>query len=78
MKNRLRTVFRVLFTLAILVFLLLAFVLVFSQVVGLVIAQPALITGASDLLLQPSIIAAICVGLLGFAYYNTTEGRKDS
>ncbi|WP_291799112.1 hypothetical protein [Brevibacterium sp.] len=78
MQNRLRTVFQILFTLAILVFLLLAAILVFSQVLGLVIGQPALITGASDLLLQPSIIAAIFVGLLGFAYYNTTEGKKDS
>ena len=71
MKIALRSALRALFTLAISVFLILAFILVITQVLGLVLAQSAMIDGAFELLARPSIVAAIMVGLLGYAYYNT-------
>ncbi len=79
MKTALRSVLRTLFTLAISVFLILAFVLVITQVLGLLLAQPGMIDGAYEVLATPSIIAAILVGLVGYAYYNTLgEGQGAS
>lgn len=73
MTSVLRKLLLPLFTAAIVVFLLMAFAIVLTQLAGLVLAQAAWIDGAYEILAQPSIIAAIAVGLLGYAYYNTIE-----
>lgn len=70
MRTALHRILHPLFGVAMIVFLLLAFVLVFAQVIGLVFAQPWLIEGASNTLLHPAIISAIVVGLIGFALFN--------
>lgn len=73
MKTALRKLLLPLFTAAIVVFLLMAFAIVLTQLAGLILAQGSWIDGAYEALAQPSIIAAIAVGLLGYAYYNTID-----
>ncbi|MBF4550760.1 hypothetical protein C5E07_00105 [Pseudoclavibacter sp. RFBJ3] len=70
MRTSLHRILHPLFGIAMIVFLLLAFVLVFAQVIGLIFAQPWLIEGASETLLHPAIISAIVVGLIGYALFN--------
>lgn len=70
MRTSLHRILHPLFGIAMIVFLLLAFVLVFAQVIGLIFVQPWLIEGASDTLLHPAIISAIVVGLIGYALFN--------
>lgn len=82
MRTTLNKVFTSLYTVAMTMFLALAFILVLTQVVGLVGAQSGWIEGASDILLRPAIVAAVIAGLLGFAVYNVqgtpeTEDDKD-
>lgn len=76
MRPILRYSFIVLFTVFLIGFLLIALVMVAAQVAGLVMVQPELVQGASDTLLRPSIIAAILVGLSGFATFTVT-GEED-
>lgn len=73
MKTALRKLLLPLFTVAMVAFLLMAFAIVLTQLAGLVLGQGAWIDRAYEVLAQPSIIAAILVGLLGYAYYNTVE-----
>lgn len=73
MKTALRKVLLPLFTVAIVAFLLMAFAIVLTQLAGLLLGQGVWIDRAYEVLAQPSIIAAISVGLLGYAYYNTVE-----
>ncbi|MBM6590816.1 hypothetical protein [Brevibacterium sp. RIT 803] len=73
MRNTLRIILLPLFILAMIAFLVIAFALVFTQVIGLVTAQGQWIDGAYEALARPSIIAAIIVGLSGYAYYTTID-----
>lgn len=82
MKNTLNRTFTTLYTVAMLIFLGLAFILVLTQLAGLVLAQGDWIAGASETLLRPAIIAAVVAGILGFCVYNAertpeTESDKD-
>ncbi|WP_424468005.1 hypothetical protein [Pseudoclavibacter helvolus] len=70
MRNALHRILHPLFGIGMIVFLLLAFVLVFAQIIGLIFVQPWLIEGAEATLLHPAIISAIVVGLIGFALFN--------
>ncbi|GAA0037439.1 hypothetical protein [Brevibacterium metallidurans] len=57
--------------------LILAFVIVITQLAGLIFAQGAWIGTAYEVLARPSIIAAIAVSLLGYGYYTTTGAEAD-
>lgn len=73
MKATFRSILLPLFTLAMVVFLVLAFIIVFTQIAGILFAQGAWIDAARESLSQPSIIAAIAVGILGYCYYTTVD-----
>lgn len=77
MKKVLRPVLLRLYTAAIILFLVLAFAIVLTQLVGMLFGQAVLIEGAYDLLARPSIVTAIVVGVLGYLYFNTEEANKD-
>ncbi|MEW1990041.1 hypothetical protein AB0365_15810 [Brevibacterium casei] len=77
MRTTLKTILLPLFTLAMAIFLVLAFTIVITQLVGLVFAQGAWIDAAYETLARPSIIAATAVSLLGYAYYTTTGAEAD-
>ncbi|WP_224392408.1 hypothetical protein [Pseudonocardia sp. ICBG1293] len=65
-RDRARSVVRILFVAAMAVFVLIGATLVAVQAVGVVLVQPALVSGASDALLVPAIGAAIVFGLIAF------------
>ncbi|WBL18757.1 hypothetical protein [Citricoccus sp. NR2] len=50
-----------------------AFAIVLTQLAGLLLGQGVWIDRAYEVFAQPSIISAISVGILGYAYYNTVE-----
>lgn len=66
-RHRLRKPIRILFVTTLLVFLALAVLLVATQVIGVLLLRPGVVTGASDVLLLPSITAAVVFGLVAFA-----------
>ncbi|WFP17563.1 hypothetical protein [Citricoccus muralis] len=84
MKTALKKVLLPLCTVAIVAFLLMAFAIVLTQLAGLLLGQGVWIDRAYEVLAQPSIISAISVGLLGYAYYytmereSTVEGKTES
>lgn len=67
LRARARTTCRAAFITSLLLFLALAVALVSVQLVGVLLLQPGWITWASDVLLTPSITAAVVFGLIGFA-----------
>ena len=77
MKQSMSKAFRVLYTLALLGFLAVAFTLVFTQVFGLIFVQPDWIEGAEKNLEHTSIILAVVTGLFAYVVYNL-EGTKKS
>ncbi|VXB90819.1 hypothetical protein [Citricoccus sp. K5] len=82
MRKTLNKAFTGLYTVAMTLFLGLAFLLVLTQIAGLVTAQAGWIEGASDYLLRPAIVAAVVAGVLGFGVYNVqgipeTEEDRD-
>lgn len=76
MKSTLLKTFSSLYTVAMSLFLLMAFALVMIQIVGLVAVQPGWIEGASTTLLRPAIVTAVVAGLFGFAVYNVKDAGK--
>lgn len=76
MRTTLNKAFTGLYTVAISLFLLLAFALVLTQAVGLVVAQPGWIEGASSTLLRPAIVTAVIAGILGFCVFNLKGGDE--
>lgn len=80
MRKTLNKAFTGLYAVAMTLFLGLAFLLVLTQIAGLVTAQGGWIEGASDHLLRPAIVAAVLAGVLGFCIYNvqgTPETEED-
>ncbi|MGW9551358.1 hypothetical protein ACWG8W_09945 [Citricoccus zhacaiensis] len=80
MRKTLNKAFTGLYTVAMTLFLCLAFALVLTQIAGLVAVQGGWIEGASDHLLRPAIVAAVVAGVLGFCIYNvqgTPEAEED-
>lgn len=76
MRKNIIRVFRVLYTLSLMAFLGSAFLLVYSQVFGLIFAMPDLIVGAEDNLESISILLAATVGIFGYIVFNA-EGTKE-
>ncbi|MCM1014220.1 hypothetical protein [Brevibacterium sp. XM4083] len=77
MRSALKPILLPLFTLAMAVFLTLAFAIVILQIIGLVTGQGDWVDTAYAGLARPSIIAAIAVSLLGYAYFTTTSATAD-
>ncbi|MFD3855131.1 MULTISPECIES: hypothetical protein [Brevibacterium] len=77
MRSALKPILLPLFTLAMAVFLTLAFAIVVLQIIGLAAGQGEWIDAAYAVLARPSIIAAIAVSLLGYAYFTTTSAKAD-
>lgn len=80
MRKTLNKAFTGLYTVAMTLFLALAFALVLTQIAGLVAVQGGWIEGASEHLLRPAIVAAVVAGVLGFCVYNvqgTPETEED-
>lgn len=80
MRKTLNKAFTGLYTVAMTLFLGLAFALVLTQIAGLVAVQGGWIEGASEHLLRPAIVAAVVAGVLGFCVYNvqgTPETEED-
>ncbi|GGH65729.1 hypothetical protein [Rothia aerolata] len=75
MKQHISKLFRVLYTIALTLFLAVAFTLVFTQIIGLIFAQPSWIDWAEETLEHPSIILAVFTGIFAFIVYNA-EGTK--
>lgn len=67
LRRRGRVPCRIVFTATLLIFLVMAGFLVLSQLVGVVLMSPELVTWASDTLLRPCITAAVVFGLVAFA-----------
>lgn len=67
-----------LFGVAMLMFLATAAVLVLGQLVSLVAVQGAWIVALSEALLQPAIVMAMVVGVLGFVAFSATQQRGDA
>ncbi|KID29855.1 hypothetical protein [Prauserella rugosa] len=65
-KLRARTLCRRVFTGTLLLFLAMACVLVGTQLVGVVLMQPGLVSWGSDVLLTPCITAAVVFGVVAF------------
>lgn len=78
MKSKIRTLALTVFTLAIALFLLMALAIVFAQLLGILLGRGQWVVLAYDVLARPSIIAAITVGICGFAYFNLIEGEREA
>lgn len=59
---------RFLFTIVFALFLLAGFVLVLTQIIGLIITNPALVTGTAELLNAPAVMLASLGGILAFLH----------
>jgi hypothetical protein len=79
-RDRARSVARILFLTAMAVFVLIGAALVVIQALGVVLMRPALVSGASDVLLVPAIGAAVVFGLIAFAggYLEDREPAEDA
>lgn len=77
MKTSLIKPFKTLYTIALISFLLTAFTLVFTQVAGLILAQPTWIDWAENTLEYPSILCAIATGMIAFIVYNLEGKAKE-
>lgn len=66
--NPVARVIRALFVIVFVAFLATGFVLVFSQIVGLIVTNPDLVTWGAETLNAPAVVLASVAGLLAFAY----------
>ncbi|MDR8019318.1 hypothetical protein [Nesterenkonia aerolata] len=76
MKATLRRIFTALFVVALAGFLALAVIMVMLQIVGSIVALPQLVTWASEVLLRPSIVAAVVAGMCGFVVMYTVPSEE--
>lgn len=59
---------RTLFVVVFVAFLATGFVLVFSQILGLIMTNPAMVSWGAETLNAPAVVLASVAGLLAFAY----------
>lgn len=75
--NPFARVVRTLFVIVFAAFLVTGFVLVFSQIVGLILTNPTVVTWGAETLNAPAVILASVAGVLAFAYtYLDTSGAE--
>lgn len=79
LRRRGHTVCRVAFTATLVAFLAMAGVLVLSQILGVILVSPGIVTWASEALLGPCITAAVVFGLVAFVcgYVFPRDGGGD-
>ncbi|MFH0412819.1 hypothetical protein ACG98H_12130 [Corynebacterium sp. L4756] len=75
MKQSINRASTVLFALAMILFLILGFIIVFGQALGLIIQSGDIVSGAYNTFAQPSIALAITASLFGFIAFNTAEKK---
>ncbi|MGO1181570.1 MAG: hypothetical protein ACTHZ5_01615 [Micrococcaceae bacterium] len=66
--NPVARVIRALFVIVFVAFLATGFVLVFSQIAGLIVTNPGLVTWGAETLNAPAVVLASVAGVLAFAF----------
>lgn len=78
-KNRLPSLLKTAFFVTFVLFMGIGFILVCTQIIGLIATNPAMVTWASETLTVPAVIFASAAGIFAFihTYFDSSEMDDD-